>query len=698
MYENNPLSKLRSQLIFTFLLGSMGIVLAIGLPVVLLINRQATSQTNLLLEQAVLTTQAALAREQSDLQNLALLIAQRPTLHQLLEERNSSALDHYLDTLRDSVHLDLLIICDTNHQTVGASTNTNVAGLCAMDNVSGFLPGSLERDSMLFITSDIQEISSSSYKVILAKDSSSILSQLQEETGLAYLLMRNDQVIASSDLLMDTSFLPPREIPTKNTSDTPNIAKKWVPASDGNSYLLSNIVVNSNSDLNLIGALNVDEQVQTQKNVSQSLILGLILVVLVAFGLGIWLSQRISSPLNHLANVAAEFRHGNLHSPVTIQTSTSEISQLANTLEDARVALEHSMNQLQSEKAWVEHILNSIVEGILTMDNQNRITFASEGIGRIAEQEIEPAIGQKVDQLFLPVEGEIYFSEQLPAMGQQQSISAKLKNGKEKLLTISRAKLVPPEAMSSSQALVIRDVTNEEYIHRLLGDFLANITHEFRTPLAALEASSELMLDNLDHLSQLELKELLVSLNLGIIDLQTLIDNLIEAASIEAGRFKVSRQLVIFVTIVEDALKVIQPLADKYKLKLVCTPRCETSALVLADRRRMVQVLVNLLSNAIKHSPEYGQIQIDYYAEGPNLHVEVKDEGNGVPPDKRSILFKRFSHLDSSDDRARQGAGLGLSVVKAIVEAHEGNVGITDTVEGVTSFWFTLPLEGKERQ
>jgi two-component system sensor histidine kinase ResE len=332
------------------------------------------------------------------------------------------------------------------------------------------------------------------------------------------------------------------------------------------------------------------------------------------------------------------------------------------------------------------------------MDNQNRITFASEGIGRIAEQEIEPAIGQKVDQLFLPVEGEIYFSEQLPAMGQQQSISAKLKNGKEKLLTISRAKLVPPEAMSSSQALVIRDVTDEEYIHRLLGDFLANITHEFRTPLAALEASSELMLDNIDHLSQLELKELLVSLNLGIIDLQTLIDNLIEAASIEAGRFKVSRQPVIFGTIVEDALKVIQPLADKYKLRVVCAPRCDTSALVLADRRRMVQVLVNLLSNAIKHSPEYGQIQIDYYEEGQNLHVEVKDEGIGVPPDKRSILFKRFSHLDSSDERARQGAGLGLSVVKAIVEAHEGNVGITDTVEGVTSFWFTLPLEGKERQ
>ena len=87
---------------------------------------------------------------------------------------------------------------------------------------------------------------------------------------------------------------------------------------------------------------------------------------------------------------------------------------------------------------------------------------------------------------------------------------------------------MPPEANSANRALVIRDVTNEEYIHRLLGDFMANVTHEFRTPLAALEASSELLLDNLHSLSKAELEELLVSLNLGIINLQTLIDDMVE--------------------------------------------------------------------------------------------------------------------------------------------------------------------------
>jgi two-component system sensor histidine kinase ResE len=213
---------------------------------------------------------------------------------------------------------------------------------------------------------------------------------------------------------------------------------------------------------------------------------------------------------------------------------------------------------------------------------------------------------------------------------------------------------------------------------------MANITHEFRTPLAALEASSELLLDNLHSLSEAELEELLVSLNLGIINLQTLIDNLIEAASIEAGRFKVSLQLVPFHGILSEALEIIQPLADKYSLKLISQP-VDESILVMADQRRTVQALVNLLSNAVKHSPENGSIQIKHSIAEHQLRVEVIDEGSGVPPGQRSNLFRRFAHLDTENERARQGAGLGLSVVKEIVEAQQGEVGITEMTGGGTA-------------
>ena len=119
--------------------------------------------------------------------------------------------------------------------------------------------------------------------------------------------------------------------------------------------------------------------------------------------------------------------------------------------------------------------------------------------------------------------------------------------------------------------------------------------------------------------------------------------------------------------------------------------------MVMADQRRTAQALVNLLSNAVKHSPEGGSIQIRHEVMNRHLRVEVIDQGSGVPPGQHHNLFRRFAHLDTENDRARQGAGLGLSVVKEIVEAQQGEVGITQRHEGGTSFWFTLPL-AMERQ
>ena len=111
----------------------------------------------------------------------------------------------------------------------------------------------------------------------------------------------------------------------------------------------------------------------------------------------------------------------------------------------------------------------------------------------------------------------------------------------------------------------------------------------------------------------------------------------------------------------------------------------------MADQRRTVQALVNLLSNAVKHSPENGTIQVKHAIVNKHLRVEVIDAGSGVPAGQRNNLFRRFAHLDTANERARQGAGLGLSVVKEIVEAQQGEVGIQE-LGGGTCFWFTIPL------
>lgn len=685
------LHRLGSQLTFAILAGFLGIGMAIGVPVILLIDRQSSANARLLLDQAVVASRAFLEGEQADLQSLALLISQRPTLHRLLDEQNFSALESYLETLRTGADLDLILVCSRGTEPAGVVGSLAEAELCRVDSQSGYRALPAAGGLYLYATADISSDAQLPYRVIIGKSAPSILAGLQRETGLVYFLIWQAGSLQSSDASMETGpGLGTELLQSASREGGGSLRQRSFPIA-GHRYLLARLEIDPSLELDLVSALNVDDQIAVQQSLSSTLLFGLFFIVLVASVLGIWLSRRISQPIVQLADAAAEFRQGNLDSPISVRSQVWEIDQLSNTLEDGRIALQHSLQQLQAEKTWIEHLLNSIVEGLLTLDHENRITFASAGLSKIADAEPEQLIGQPIDGVFLPVEGEVDFSRQLPASGQQRRVSVKLKDGQERLLSISTSKLVPPEASTSNRALVVRDVSNEEYIHRLLGDFMANITHEFRTPLAALEASSELLLDNLETLSRTELEELLTSLNLGITDLQTLIDNLIEAASIEAGRFKVSLRPVSFERILSEALNLIRPLAEKYSLKLIAPP-VDESLLVMADQRRTVQALVNLLSNAVKHSPEHGTIRIKHAATDRKLLVEVVDEGGGVPPGQQENLFRRFAHLDTENERARQGAGLGLSVVKEIVEAQQGEVGVTGQPGGGTSFWFTLPL------
>ncbi|MBN1304404.1 MAG: hypothetical protein JXA13_08210 [Anaerolineales bacterium] len=685
------LNRLRSQLVLTFLAGFLGIGLTISAPVLALLNWQANVQARFLLDQTVVASRAFIASEQSDLQNLSLLVSQRPTLTQLLEEDSLPALGTYLTNLQTGAGVDLILVCDEDKIVIGSDTHIDTTDLCSTNKPAGFTSLANTNDPYLYASADVLQSSGSPGRIIVGKSTSTVLEELQEETGLLFFLVHQEEIIIASDPTLQKSIKTEADL--QRFSRKPlnsSLAQRSVGIND-HQYILTSFVIEEELGLNLISALNIDDQIILQKRLNGSLLLGLFFIILIASGLGIWQAQRISMPIINVAKAASKFRQRDLDTPVSIKSSFQEINQLANTLEDARVALQHAMAQLQIEKAWIEKLLNSIAEGILTLDNQNHITFASAGVSKILKTDIEQIIDRKADDVFITAQGDTPFTSQLPTQGQQRQILVKLNGGQERYLSVSKANFIPPEAVSTHRALVLHDVTNEEHIHRLLGDFMANITHEFRTPLSALEASSELLLDNIKNLSQSEIEELLTSLNMGITNLQALIDNLIEASSIETGRFKVSLQSVSFNEILQNAQELIQPLAQKYGLELGITA-VTGQIMVMADHRRTVQVLVNLLSNAIKHSPENGLISIDHYVAGGNLRVEVTDRGSGIPKEQRGNLFQRFSHLEVPIERAKQGAGLGLSVVKAIVDAQQGEVGISEPPEGGATFWFTLPL------
>lgn len=221
--------------------------------------------------------------------------------------------------------------------------------------------------------------------------------------------------------------------------------------------------------------------------------------------------------------------------------------------------------------------------------------------------------------------------------------------------------------------------------------FLGNISHEFRTPLAGMKVSLELLMENTRNLSPQELDDLLNSLHLSISSMAQLIDNLLESSKIEAEQLVLRRTTLDAEHLITDAARLVQPFLNRRNQRLsVDVPLLPVS--MSADSTRMVQVLVNLLANASKYSPTGGTIDVSLEQDATATRVIVADRGAGIPPDKRDGVFKRFVRLGATASED-YGAGLGLSVVKAIVEAHGGTVGVDARDGGGSRFWVSLPTQ-----
>jgi signal transduction histidine kinase len=684
MIQNLSSRRFVYQIILVFVVFTLATVIGLGVPVTLLLNRQIEAQMRAVLDQASQTTIALYANKMSQLEYLVALITERPTLNQLVFDRDDpQELDRYLDEFLDNANVDSILVCRGDIPLALAGKTVQPA-LCSPDRFNAFT--SVNQEVWLLVNSPLPPTGSGAYHVVVGQRAESIFNEFERQSGLAFVLFEGQQLAVSSDFEpLNTALVPGQpQIPqyTKLALD---------PASPGvETHIAGLIPLEDQSGFTLIGLLEISTYRDLSRNVRNIILVTLITVSLVGALVAVLVSRRISQPLNRLARSAAALREGDLATPLAGRSKVWEIDQLTNALEDARVSLKHSLDQLQREKAWMENLLNAVVEGLLAIDKYQRITFASESVERIVGAHLVSILRRPLDDVFKPPSGEIHFSQQLPATGQSRRIPVVV-NGREILLAVSSSRLVPPDAGDATLALVIRDVTDEERIHRLIGEFLANITHEFRTPLSALSASVELLLDQLPSLTVPEAEQLLLAINIGIIDLQSLIDNLIEAASIEAGRFKVNPRPVQLQGVIQDAIRSVEPIAQRQGLRLDHQDP-EVVLTVNADQRRTCQALINLLSNAIKHSPDGGTVRVISVIETDSVRVEVHDQGKGVPVNQRANLFNRFITPSTDGDYGQLGLGLGLSVVKAIVEAQRGSVGFRDGDFGGAVFWFTLPI------
>jgi len=244
------------------------------------------------------------------------------------------------------------------------------------------------------------------------------------------------------------------------------------------------------------------------------------------------------------------------------------------------------------------------------------------------------------------------------------------------------------------QVQILRDETDLEAARRARDSVLGNISHEFRTPLAAQLASIELLRDGLSDMQPEAQRELLANVERGVLRLMRLIDNLLESVRIEAGQHSIRQQPVDLSDVIADARDLIAPLLRQRQLKIELDDS-GIGGIVRGDAQRLGQVFVNLIANAAKFAPEGSTIRIGGRRSGSQSEVWVEDEGPGVHEGSTGAIFERFQRGAETEPDA-PGLGLGLWIVKSIIERHGGSVRMERTPERRTRFILTLPQERED--
>lgn len=424
-------------------------------------------------------------------------------------------------------------------------------------------------------------------------------------------------------------------------------------------------------------------------------LVAILLGVLAGLG-GIILGRRVARPVRALTAAASRLAQGDFSTSIPAG-GAAEVGTLARTMEDMRRSLLDLTGTLRTRDAEAKAVLDGIVEGVYAVDRERRIRYLNPRAAELLGVPAAAAVGKFCGDVLKPVgdRGVRPCETDCPILKARSQGPARATERLAPGQGPARTTVITSSAMVDDlQVQVIRDETELEGVRRARDSILANISHEFRTPLAAQLASIELLREGLDTLAPEPRRELVLSLERGTLRLTRLIDNLLESVRIESGQLGLRRQSVSLDEVVEQARGLIEALMVQRRQSLQ-TELPDGLPAVDGDGPRLTQVFVNLLANASKFAPEGTTVRIGARPVGSGVEAWVEDEGAGRADLADGAIFDRF-YRGKVEEPEPTGLGLGLWIVKSIVERHGGQVSATRTAEGRTRFSVVLPAAGTE--
>jgi two-component system phosphate regulon sensor histidine kinase PhoR len=432
-------------------------------------------------------------------------------------------------------------------------------------------------------------------------------------------------------------------------------------------------------------ALTLESVDRALFSIRKIVFIGLLFALAFAFILGSLVASRTIKPINRMIQISRRFSEGDFSRRI-IQSPQNEIGELARTLNKMAQDLENKIKEIENQNQKLAAIFNSMVEGVIVVDKTGRIV----------------SINQTIEKIFGILKGNVegaIFLEAIRNNDIAEIINAVLKKGEPKscemaliypIHKIFEVSVLPifDNGVIAGCLVAIHDITEIRRLETIRRDFVANVSHELKTPLTSIKGFIETLLEGaLD--DKENNRNFLNIIQKHAERLNNLVEDLLSLANLESKEAVLKREIF---NLQQQLEKIISGFESQLKKKsIVMKNELAAGISVYADKDRIEQVFTNLIDNAIKFNKENGIIRIYAKELNKEIKVFVEDSGIGIPEKDIARIFERFYRVDKARSRELGGTGLGLSIVKHIVELHQGSVGVESTEGLGSTFWFSLP-------
>ncbi|WP_409345326.1 two-component system histidine kinase PnpS [Paenibacillus sp. MBLB4367] len=440
-----------------------------------------------------------------------------------------------------------------------------------------------------------------------------------------------------------------------------------------------------------MGLAGVEEKV---RQLWMLLLGGLLVLFVIAGIISYRIAHNLTRPLEKITRVAHQISNMNYKSRVTIR-NRDEIGQLGQAINTMADSLQLQVNRILEDEGRLKSVLENMLSGVVMIDSEERIVLLNRSAEEFLGFSSEELLGKPYDQ----AKQQFEFTQMIgECIDSHEHVRDEIifYYPEERILEVNLSPMSHVDGEWAGVLIVLHDITAMRRLERMRSEFVANVSHELKTPIAAVKGFAETLLAG-----ALNDKETAKSFLQIIFDeserLNRLIGDILELSKIESKRIPMNFSPVEMKSFVEKQLHMLKAEADKKHIEL--SMQVAEDIYIEADEDRLRQIVINLLSNGISYTPEGGKVKVMVEPVAPQpdgdyerVRIVISDTGMGIPKKDLPRIFERFYRVDKARSRSSGGTGLGLSIVKHLVELHKGSIAVESEVGLGSRFMIELPV------